>query len=301
MIRNDNYYIVQGWMQNELKLKGNELRVYAIIYGFSQNGASEFRGSIGYIKEFLGISYKTVCRTLASLTQKGYVRKSFYNSTQGLANGYSCVSRGEIQAAKEEEQQADVKKFINGILDEIIDDCAADYEATQEEITRYGTDHLYDKQDVVGGTKSPTPYEEMSYRWDKMTDPLGQNVLPYIVSNNIQEFNSEINNVENSSKNESKKIDNISSSNLVLSPKKKKLPSYQEVMNAFKVNKSVQFALWEFIQHCQLNGRVITNSKLEGIIIELDFQCGNDESGKINIIHKAVNSGYFDIRREMFL
>ena len=241
MIRNDNYYIVQGWMQNELKLKGNELRVYAIIYGFSQNGASEFRGSIGYIKEFLGISYKTVCRTLASLTQKGYVRKSFYNSTQGLANGYSCVSRGEIQAVKEEKQQADVKKFINDILDEIIDDCAADYEATQEEIARYGTDFLNNTQDVVGGTKCPTPYEEMSYRWDKMSDPLGQNVLPYIVSNNIQEIG-EINSVENSSKKESKKID-ITSSNLVLPPKKKKLPSYQEVMNAFKVNKSVQFAL----------------------------------------------------------
>lgn len=35
-VRKDNYFAVQGWMVTELKLKGNALMLYAIIYGFSQ-------------------------------------------------------------------------------------------------------------------------------------------------------------------------------------------------------------------------------------------------------------------------
>lgn len=290
MIRNDNYYIVQGWMQNELKLKGNELRVYAIIYGFSQNGASEFRGSIGYIKEFLGISYKTVCRTLASLTQKGYVRKSFYNSTQGLANGYSCVSRGEIQAVKEEKQQADVKKFINDILDEIIDDCAADYEATQEEIARYGTDFLNNTQDVVGRTNCPTG-------WDKMTEGVGQNVPPHIDSNNIYSLTEQQSKEVISNKKVSKNINKFLSNKQ--NGEKKKLPSYQEIMDDFGVSKFLQRTIWEFIRHCQLNGRMMTNEKLENVLIELDFACATDEE-RIGVVKKAINRGYFDIKRHLF-
>ena len=40
MVKNENYLVIQGWMIAELKLKGNELLIYAIIYGFSQNNQS---------------------------------------------------------------------------------------------------------------------------------------------------------------------------------------------------------------------------------------------------------------------
>ena len=33
-ISSDNYVVVQGWMCNELDLKGNDLLVFALIYGF---------------------------------------------------------------------------------------------------------------------------------------------------------------------------------------------------------------------------------------------------------------------------
>ena len=36
-VKDDNYYITYGWMINQLQLKGNELQIFAIIYGFSQN------------------------------------------------------------------------------------------------------------------------------------------------------------------------------------------------------------------------------------------------------------------------
>ena len=40
------YYIhIQWWMAQRLKLSGNELLTYAIVYGFSQDGESAFLGS----------------------------------------------------------------------------------------------------------------------------------------------------------------------------------------------------------------------------------------------------------------
>lgn len=33
-IKNENFILIQGWMINNLKLAGNDLLVYAIIYFF---------------------------------------------------------------------------------------------------------------------------------------------------------------------------------------------------------------------------------------------------------------------------
>ena len=33
---NDNYIVIQSWMVSELGLKGNQLIIYALVYGFSQ-------------------------------------------------------------------------------------------------------------------------------------------------------------------------------------------------------------------------------------------------------------------------
>lgn len=75
MINPNAYYTVQGWMREELGLKGNALAVYAIIYGFSQDGASEYAGSARYLADWLGCSKQTILTCLADLTEKGYLVK----------------------------------------------------------------------------------------------------------------------------------------------------------------------------------------------------------------------------------
>lgn len=69
-IKSDNYVIVQGWMCNELQLKGNELLVYALIYGFSQDGESTFAGGRKYIANTFNISLPTVDKALSELKNK---------------------------------------------------------------------------------------------------------------------------------------------------------------------------------------------------------------------------------------
>ena len=48
MVKNDDFLIIQGWMVNELHLKGNDLIIYAIIYSFNQE-----EKSINNFKEYL--------------------------------------------------------------------------------------------------------------------------------------------------------------------------------------------------------------------------------------------------------
>ena len=96
MIKDENYYVIHGWMLNRLGLKGNELTIYAILYGFSQDGESEFRGRIEYISELSGAHKDTVRTTLKNLKEKGFVRKVERNSKTGETNGWICVPLEEI-------------------------------------------------------------------------------------------------------------------------------------------------------------------------------------------------------------
>lgn len=78
-IRDDNFYTVIGWMLNVLELKGTELVVFAIIYSFSQDGESEFTGSLSYMQTFANIkSQNTVMTNLKALQEKNYILKREY-------------------------------------------------------------------------------------------------------------------------------------------------------------------------------------------------------------------------------
>lgn len=66
-IKNHNYYTIHGWMLTECNLSGSQLLIFAIIHGFSQDGISEFKGSISYLSEFTGLSRRTVINTLKDL------------------------------------------------------------------------------------------------------------------------------------------------------------------------------------------------------------------------------------------
>ena len=75
-MKNENFYVIQGWMVNELNLSGNELMIYAIIYGFSQESNSWYEGSLSYLSSFINCKSKTtVLSVLKELQEKGLVEK----------------------------------------------------------------------------------------------------------------------------------------------------------------------------------------------------------------------------------
>ena len=69
------YIVILPWMREELDLKGNELLVYALIHGFSQEAQGCFFGSLEYISKACGCSRGTTIGTLKSLQNKGLIHK----------------------------------------------------------------------------------------------------------------------------------------------------------------------------------------------------------------------------------
>lgn len=89
-----NYYVVHGWMINQLKLSGNALVVYAITYGFAQDGETEFSGSLSYISKWLGTSNKgTTIRAIDELIRRGLITKQVIENKNGskATNRYRIV------------------------------------------------------------------------------------------------------------------------------------------------------------------------------------------------------------------
>ena len=74
-MQSNNYIVIQGWMCNELELKGNELLIFALIHGFSQDGVSKYYGGRKYIADTFNISLPTVDKALQGLLDKEYIVK----------------------------------------------------------------------------------------------------------------------------------------------------------------------------------------------------------------------------------
>ncbi len=75
IIKKESFFTIQAFMRNELNLKGNELLIFAIIFGFSQIENQFFTGSLNYLADWTGASRTTVKTTLINLLKKGLLKK----------------------------------------------------------------------------------------------------------------------------------------------------------------------------------------------------------------------------------
>lgn len=98
-------------------------------------------------------------------------------------------------------------------------------------------------------------------------------------------------NIEESKK-ESKEKEN---NNLVSHTRTHERMSYDDIFRDFGVEPILKDVLIEFIRHCQMNKKMVTNDKLQRIIVNLDMYHPNDVYGKVQSVQNAISGGYFDI------
>ena len=89
-VLDNNYFQITGWMLNRLKLKGTALNVYAIIYGFSQDGESSFNGSRQYLCDFTGATKPTIDKALAELQSMDLIIKTSKKINDVVHNEYKA-------------------------------------------------------------------------------------------------------------------------------------------------------------------------------------------------------------------
>jgi len=88
-LNSNNYVVIQGWMCNELGLKGNELLIFALIYGFSQDGDTRFYGSRSYMANTFNISLPTVDKAIDNLEEKNLIEVTLVDDAKtGKHNEY---------------------------------------------------------------------------------------------------------------------------------------------------------------------------------------------------------------------
>lgn len=138
IVKNENYIVIQGFMVTDLKLKGNELLTYAIIYGFSQAQNQSFNGSLSYLAEWTNSTKQGVLKNLKSLLEKGLIIKSekflngvkfveyavtkFNGIKQSLMGGIKQSLTNNIENNKLEEKniiKKETAKFVPPTLEEV--------------------------------------------------------------------------------------------------------------------------------------------------------------------------------------
>ena len=78
-----------------------------------------------------------------------------------------------------------------------------------------------------------------------------------------------------------------------------RLRSHDEILKEYGVSERLRDVYFRFLRNCYLNGHLISNDKLERIIVCLDERYGNDpdsDEPKIAELEKAISGGYFDVR-----
>ena len=91
------YFTVQSWMVNKLNLKTVERDVFAIIYGFCQDNATIFYGTLSYVSFMTGYSRNSICAALKGLVEKNLINKLEDNTGNIKSCGYT-INMDTVQA-----------------------------------------------------------------------------------------------------------------------------------------------------------------------------------------------------------
>lgn len=105
-MKDEHFFVIQGWMINRLHLSGTELMVYAIINGFCQHGDGDgYIGGNATLMKWTGASARTISLTLQSLEEKGLITRSYIKTQRGRLG--KIWTHGAEFAPPSEEKEGD--------------------------------------------------------------------------------------------------------------------------------------------------------------------------------------------------
>ena len=121
-VKDENYINIPGWAVTRLGLKGNELFVFSIIYGFSQDGETWFTGSLQYLADWTNSTKQSCIKCLKSLVEKGYIAKH-----ENIVNGVkfceykAVISKSmvvnKVEQGSKQSLTGGIKQSLPNILD----------------------------------------------------------------------------------------------------------------------------------------------------------------------------------------
>lgn len=100
-INNSDFIVIQAPMVTKLNLSGNNLIIFALIYGFTKDNHHKFQGSIDYISKWTNLSKQSVITILTTLTKNGLLNK-FEEVINGVKFCYYTTNYDELIGGSQE-------------------------------------------------------------------------------------------------------------------------------------------------------------------------------------------------------
>ena len=289
MIRNENFYTVFGWMLNKLHLSGNKLTIFAVIYSFSQDGKSEFKGSLSYLMDFVGASRATVIRCLTQLEADGLICKEKKNSILGSSDFYRVtnetlerVSQNDTPPPGGSQNDTPLPYYIIHTISTV------DNKERKKENRKRNRDiekeKLSKEKERAQQKFSSMPDEEL-LAW-------GEQSIDLTNPQQEMEFYEWCRECRKRKETATRWRGRVIKNDHVFAI----LKSHDEIMTEMGVSDALRDSLKQFLRNCYLNKHLISNDKLTDIICRLNDFYGRDDAGKIKSVNTAISGGWYDIR-----
>lgn len=76
LVNNNDFICIRGYMVNDLKLKGNDLLIYAIINSYTESDNGKYDGGLQYLANWVNSTKQNISKNLKTLIEKGLIVKS---------------------------------------------------------------------------------------------------------------------------------------------------------------------------------------------------------------------------------
>lgn len=169
-VKDGTYVNIQSFMVNELHLSGNALIIYAVIYGFSQDGDSWFTGSRSYLAAWCQASKSTVSRNLETLCADGLIERRERSESGVLLVDYRVVRGTQNEQGCTQNEQGGVPKMgMGGVpkmsthnieVDNIDTKPSGEHRETRHKYGEYSNVLLSDTDLAKLKAEFPTDWEE---------------------------------------------------------------------------------------------------------------------------------------------
>lgn len=173
-MRDNSFIVIQSWMISDLHLSGNDLIVYATIYGFSQDGTSNFHGSLDYLAEWCNSTARSIKRNLNNLIEKGLIQEELTEIRGKTFHDYFCTSCAKVAQNVPKLHKMSAHNIDNNIVKENIDILSKDKipESPTTVLNDYDS-HAYSpeelKEDFLGSLHKKPKQKRVSL-YDKCVD-----------------------------------------------------------------------------------------------------------------------------------
>lgn len=289
LIQPESFVTIQGWMVTHLKLKSNELMIYAIIYGFCQIRGQVFSGSVRYLAEWTNSTKRGVYKNLKSLVDKGLIEKIEENingvkfckyticenrlpSRTGFCSPVmNKVHQGDEQSSPGGDEQSSPNNIDIDNIDNNIDIKKESIKERKKEKSQC-TSNPPTGNEVQGASVL-----ELQNKCFVEFDSLGKQL------NN----NSDDSLIADESKKERKKVPAKKKEK----PKREITKTFDDILDCYTSNQDIKDALVEFIKMRQRIRRPLTNRALTLNLEKLN-DLASDDSEKLKIVQQTIMNSW---------